>query len=183
MKISALICTALFATASAFAPSTVERTSTALNMDRRAAFGQIGAAAAVMAGLPSVASADGAVSAATITKAKIVYGSRIAALKDAVEKGDFKAVAAEKSAFILFNSGAYPTAKDKSKKAAAIEGVNAIFSAIRSGDKAALKSAYSAYVAANGIKPLPKVDGATSQSYSSDYSYLVKTPAAAVYVR
>jgi len=154
-------------------------------MERRAAFGQIGvvAAAAGLAGLPSLASADGAVSGSTITKARVVYGSRIAALASAVDAGDFKAIAAEKNAFILFNSGAYPTSKDKSKKAAAIEGVNKIFSAIRAGDKAAVKTAYSAYVAANGITALPTADPANSQSYSSDYGYLVKTKAAAVYVR
>merc|ERR1712154_416988 len=142
--------------------------------DRRAAFGQIGAAAAVLAGVPA-----GAVSAATILKAKIVYGGRIAALAGAVDAGDFKAVAAEKNAFILFNSGAYPTAKDKSKKAAAIEGVNAIFGAIRSGDKAGLKSAYASYVAANEISSVGKVDASNSQSYSSDFSYFAKTDAAA----
>ena len=36
-------------------------------MDRRAAFGQIAIGAAVVAGVPQLAAADGAVSAATIT--------------------------------------------------------------------------------------------------------------------
>jgi hypothetical protein len=155
-----------------------QRTATCLNaVDRRAAFGQIVAAAAVVA-VPSIASADGAVSAATITKAKMVYGSRIADLAQAVSSGDFDAIADEKSAFILFNSGAYPTAKNKSKKAAAIEGTNAIFAAIRSKDKGALKSAYDKYVAANGIKALPAVNVNAGQGYSSDYSYLARTKAA-----
>ena len=43
----------------------------------------------------------GAVSGATILKAKVKYGTRIAALKSAVAAGDFAAVAAEKSAFIV----------------------------------------------------------------------------------
>ena len=43
--------------------------------------------------------------------------------------GDFAAVADEKNAFVLFNSGAYPAIKDKSKKAEAIAGTNAIFAA------------------------------------------------------
>lgn len=149
-------------------------------VDRRIAFGQIGIAAAGLAGLPSIAAADGAVSAATITKAKIVYGGRIAALKDAVAKGDFNAVAEEKNAFVLFNSGAYPTAKSKADKAAAIEGTNKIFAAIRSGDKGALKSAYDSYVKENDIQPIPTVDPNKGQGYSSDYSYLQKTPAAYV---
>jgi hypothetical protein len=147
-------------------------------MDRRAAFGQIAAAGAVLAGVPSIASADGAVSSATITKARAVYGDRIAALKDAVAKGDFSAVAEEKNAFVLFNSGAYPTAKDKSKKADAIALTNEIFGAIRSKDSSALKKAYDAYVKFNDVKPLPAVDPNKGQGYSSDYSYLARTPAA-----
>ena len=47
----------------------------------------------------------------------------------AVGRAVVRCVAAEKSAFILFNSGAY--AKDKTgAKQAAIEGTNAIFAAI-----------------------------------------------------
>ena len=111
----------------------------------------------------------------------MVYGGRIAALKDAVAKGDFDAVAEEKNAFILFNSGAYPVAKEKAKKAAAIEGTNKIFAAIRSKDAGALKSAYDSYVKENDVKPIPVVDPQKGQGYSSDYSYLAKTPAGYVY--
>ena len=147
-------------------------------VDRRAAFGQIATAAAVVALVPGAAQADGAVSSATKTKAKVIYGARIADLKSAVASGDFDAIAAEKNAFILFNSGAYPTAKDKASKAKAIEGTNAIFSAIRSKDKGALKSAYDSYVASNAITGLPVINGLTGQSYASDFSYLGRTPAA-----
>lgn len=147
-------------------------------VDRRAAFGQIATAAAVVALVPGAAQADGAVSTATKTKAKVVYGARIADLKSAVAAGDFDAVATEKNAFILFNSGAYPAAKDKPAKAKAIEGTNAIFSAIRSKDKAALKAAYDSYVASNSISPLPNLNSAQGQSYASDFSYLGRTPAA-----
>lgn len=102
-------------------------------------------------------------------------------MKDAVAKGDFDAVAEEKNAFILFNSGVYPVAKDKAKKAAAIEGTNKIFAAIRSKDTGALKSAYDSYVKENDVKPIPVVDPQKGQGYSSDYSYLAKTPAGYVY--
>jgi hypothetical protein len=156
-----------------------QRGTTALNMDRRSAMGAI--AAAGLVAIPSMASADGAVSAATIQRSKFTYGSRVAALKDAVAAGDFSAVAGEKNAFILFNSGAYP--KDKAKKAAAIEGTNAIFAAIRAKDKAALKSAYDAYRTANGIKEFSALDASSGQGYSSDYDYRVKTKQAAIYVR
>lgn len=150
-----------------------QRSSTAMSMemDRRAAFGQIAAAGAAIAAIPSVANADGAVSAASINRARGLYGDRIAALEAAVAKGDFAAVAAEKNAFILFNSGAYPTIKDKANKAAAIDGTNKIFAAIRSKDSGALKSAYGDYIKANNINPLPTVDPSNGQGYSSDYDF------------
>merc|ERR1719223_1996776 len=102
-----ILSAALISSAAAFAPSNVERSSTSLNMDRRAAFGQIATAGAVLAGVPAIASADGAVSSASINRARGLYGERIVALAGAVSAGDFKAIAEEKNAFILFNSGAY----------------------------------------------------------------------------
>lgn len=87
----------------------------------------------------------------------------------------------DKNAFILFNSGAY--ANNKAKKAEAIAGTNKIFIAIRSGDKAAVKSAFNEYVAANNIKDIGTVDPNSGQGYSSDFDYRIKTPAAAIYVR
>lgn len=153
-----------------------------MNVDRRGAFGQIAAAAAVVA-LPGAALADGATSSATITKARVVYGSRIADLKAAVASGDFGAVAEEKAAFILFNSGAYPGAKNKAAKADAVAGTNAIFAAIRSGDKAGLKSAYDSYVAGNGISALPSVSADQGQGFGNDFSYVARTKAGSVYVR
>lgn len=152
-------------------------------MDRRSAFGSIAGAASVVVAAPQFAFADGAVSAATINKAKLVYGDRIYGLKSAVDAGNFDAVAAEKNAFILFNSGVYPTAKDKSLKKAAIEGTNEIFRAIKAGDKSALKSAYTSYVASNDIKPLPTVDPNKGQGYSGDFDFKRGTKAGAIYVR
>mmetsp|Transcript_23887 Transcript_23887/g.40560 ORF Transcript_23887/g.40560 Transcript_23887/m.40560 type:complete len:185 (-) Transcript_23887:118-672(-) len=180
-----LLAFSLFATATAFAPLAQPQraVSTLEAVNRRSALGDIAFVAAAAVAAPSIASADGAVSSATKTKAKVVYGSRIAALKSAVDSGDFVAVAQEKNAFILFNSGVYPTAKDKAAKSAAVEGTNAIFAAVKSKDAAALKSAYSAYIDANGVTDLPAVDSSTGQGYSSDYSYLAKTKAAAIYVR
>jgi len=149
-----------------------------MEVDRRVALGQIAAAGAAAAvAFPQLASADGAVSAATKARAQGIYGTRIADLKKAVDSGDFNAIAEEKNAFVLYNSGAYPTAKDKSKKKEAIAQTNAIFQAIRKGDKAAVKDAYSKYVATQGIKPLPAVKD-NGQGYSGDYDYKVRTPAA-----
>mmetsp|Transcript_23425 Transcript_23425/g.65376 ORF Transcript_23425/g.65376 Transcript_23425/m.65376 type:complete len:182 (-) Transcript_23425:458-1003(-) len=181
MKFAATVSALLIASAAAFSPAAPERASTALNMDRRAAMGAIGAAALV--GVPAMASADGAISTASIQRAKFTYGSRIAALKSAVAAGDFAAVAAEKNAFILFNSGVYPAVKDKSSKASAIAGTNAIFAAIRSKDSGALKSAYDSYIAANDIREPEELDAAEGQGYCGDFDYRVRTKQAAIYVR
>jgi hypothetical protein len=155
----------------------------AAEVDRRSAFGQIAVGAALLAGLPQVASADGATSKGTIQKARFVYGGRIADLKKAVESGDFDAVAAEKSAFILFNSGAYPGAKYKPAKNSAIQSTNDIFSAIRTKDKAGLNAAYKTYVSSNDIRPMPVVDVKDGQGYSGDFDYRRKTSAGAIYQR
>lgn len=179
MKISAAIALTFAASASAFAPASVERASTSLNMDRRAAATQIATGAAVLAGLPQLALADGAVSSATIERAKGIYGQRIAALESAVASGDFGAVAAEKNAFILYNSGAI---KNAAKKKAAVAQTNAIFAAIRSKDAAALKSAYADYKAANGIS-LIKVDLASGQGYSDSNDWKARSSAGTIYVR
>ena len=167
------IATILVGTAAAFAPSPEARAPTSLNMDRRAAAGQIATGAAVLAGLPQLALADGARSAATVSRAKGIYGQRIAALESAVASGDFGAVAAEKNAFILFNSGAL----GKDQKPTAVKQTNDIFAAIRAKDASALKSAYGAYKSSTGIE-LVKVDDVMSgQGYSNDYDFKTRTPA------
>lgn len=146
-------------------------------MDRRAAFGQIAIGAAAVAGVPQIAAADGAVSSATIARARGIYGDRIASLKDAAAKGDFDAIAAEKNAFILFNSGAYPRVVDKEAKAAAVAATNDIFAAVKGKDAGGLKSAYTSYVASNGISALPNIKASYGQGYSGDYDYKTRTSA------
>lgn len=172
MKLSAILVATFAASASAFAPAPVDRASTSLNMDRRAAAGQIAAGAAVLAGLPNLALADGARSAQTQSRARGIYGQRIAALESAVNSGDFGAVAAEKNAFILFNSGAL----NKNDQSAAVKQTNEIFAAIRSKDAGALKKAYGAYKSANDIAVV-SVDVSGGQGYSNDYDFKVRTPA------
>lgn len=53
------------------------------------------------------AHADGAVSAATVTRAGALYGPRVIGLKTAAEKGDFAAFEAQDGAARLFNSGTH----------------------------------------------------------------------------
>ncbi len=142
-------------------------------MDRRSAAAQIATGAAVLAGVPTIALADGAVSKETAIRARGIYGQRIAALESAVNAGDFGAVAAEKNAFILFNSGAI---QDKKLKSAAVKGTNDIFAAIRAKDAAALKSAYAAYKSSNGIELAKSIDSSYGQGYSSDFDFRSRTP-------
>ena len=146
-------------------------------MDRRSAMGQITAGAALIASMPQLASADGAVSAQTIFRTLGIYGSRVAALADAVKNGDFAAVAAEKNAFILFNSGAYPGAKNKALAKKAVEQTNDVFKAIRAQDKKALSTAYAAYISTNEIAPMPIVDVKDGQGFGGDSDYRARTNA------
>jgi len=184
MKFVALLSTALIASASAFAPAaSSERATIALNMDRRAAMGGIAAVAAGVAAMPGMASADGSVSKSTIQRARFVYGSRITNLKDAVKAGDFAAVAAEKNAFILYNSGAYPGTKNKAKKAEAIAATNKIFQAIRSKDKKALADSYKTYLSTVNMSDYDALAAEGGQGYSADYDYRVRTKQAAIYQR
>jgi|UniRef100_A0A7S2XWK6 hypothetical protein len=183
MKFSLVVCALAAGSAAAFAPATQSSTSTALNMERRDVFGSIGVAAAGLAFAPALALADGSTSKTTVQRSRGIYGDRIASLAGAVAKGDFAAVSEEKNAFILFNSGAYIGAKNKPKKAIAIEGTNAIFAAIRSQDKAALKSAYDSYIKANDITGFPDIDNNGGQGYSNDFDFKVKTKSAAIYQR
>jgi len=183
MKFVAIVSAALIASASAFAPAaSTERAATALNMDRREAMGGIVAAAGVAA-MPGMALADGAVSKATIQRSKYTYGTRIVALKEAVAKGDFAAVANQKNAFILYNSGAYPGTKNKGKKSEAIAATNAIFQSIRSKDTAGLKTAYAAYLKTVDMSAYDAVTAEDGQGYSSDADYRVRTNQAAIWVR
>jgi hypothetical protein len=183
MKFVALVSAALIASASAFAPAaSSERATTALNMDRRAAMGGIAAAAGVVA-MPGMASADGAISKASIQRARYVYGSRITNLEDAVKAGDFAAVAAEKNAFILYNSGAFPGSKNKGKKADAIAATNKIFQAIRSKDKKALADSYKTYLSTVDMSDYAALSAEGGQGYSADYDYRVRTKQAAIWVR
>jgi len=183
MKVFYLLATLVSVSAFAPQPTNVHR-QTELHMDRRSAVTQVGIAASIVAGLPSIASADGAVSKATVQRSRGIYGNRIYVLQDAVKAGDFQAVAEEKNAFILFNSGVYPGAKNKDKKAAAIEGTNAIFAAIRSKDKGALKKSFESYLASNEITGLPNEESnSKGQGYSTDYDYRLRTKAGTIYQR
>ena len=151
-------------------------------MDRRAAMGGIAAAAGIAA-MPGMALADGAISTASVQRAKYTYGVRIGALKDAVAKGDFAAVAAEKNAFILYNSGAFPGSKNKGKKSEAIAATNKIFQAIRDKDKAALKTAYTGYLKTVDMSDYAAISADQGQGYSADYDYRVRTNQASIWVR
>ncbi|CAM9754311.1 unnamed protein product [Chrysoparadoxa australica] len=143
------------------------------------------ATAAIVAGaVTESASADGAVSLATIARAKGIYGGRILGLKDAVSKGDFDAVGAEKNAFVLYNSGAYKRGNvdDKANQAQATALTKEIMAAVSAKDKAALGKAYSAYVKLIDIDT-KLYDPAGSQGISSDYDWKSRTNKGTIYQR
>lgn len=91
---------------------------------------------------PKPAFADGAVSPATVQRARGIYGSRIASLKGAVENGDFDAILEEKNAFELFNSGAFSlrSATAKEQKKTSVAATKDILEACAAKDKSKLKS-------------------------------------------
>jgi len=134
--------------------------------------------------VPKEALADGAVSAATVQRARGIYGAKIAGLKDAVAKGDFEAVADEKNAFTLFNSGAYAMkgATQKAQKAVAEAATKDIFAAVAAKDKAALGKAYDAFMK-NAAIETAAVDVATGQGFSGDYDWKIRTSKGAIYQR
>ena len=157
----------------------------ASKVDRRGAVEKVlftaAGAAFVAGGVPGAALADGSVSTATRARARGVYGTKIAELKQAVKAGDFKAIVEQKNAFILFNSGALV----KNQKADAVEATNQIFAAIRAQDKGALQASYDSYVKKFDITDLPDNvnDKSGTQGYSTDYDYRARTKAGTIYVR
>merc|ERR1711977_338636 len=156
------------------------------NSDRREVMQALAGAVAGAGVMPQVAMADGAVSVATIQRARGIYGGRIAGLKDAVSKGDFAAVESEKNAFILFNSGAYRTnsPKAKAEKAATVAAYEDVLAAVSAKDAGKLKTSYAAYVKAADIDINPKpLDQMSGQGYSNDYDWKVKTDKGVIYQR
>lgn len=133
---------------------------------------------------PKAAVADGAVSKYTVARSKGIYGSRIAALKGAVEKGDFDAIVDEKNAFDLFNSGAFMLKGEKIKeqKAKAVAATKEIFAAVDAKDKGALKTAYAAFMK-NADIDIATVDVATGQGYSTDFDWKARTAKGSIYQR
>eukprot|EP00178_Gracilaria_changii_P014759 TRINITY_DN4139_c0_g1_i1.p1 TRINITY_DN4139_c0_g1~~TRINITY_DN4139_c0_g1_i1.p1 ORF type:complete len:194 (+),score=33.25 TRINITY_DN4139_c0_g1_i1:54-635(+) len=143
-------------------------------------FSGAAAVAAAATVVPSAALADGAVSGATQARARGIYGTRIAALKAAVDKGDAAAVLEEQNCFRLFNSGVYST--DKAKFAKAEELAKGVVQAAGAGDAKALKESYAAY-----MKYTEKKSGyngvGDGQGLGSEFDYKNRTPLGTVYQR
>jgi len=181
--------TTVLASSSASGPEMPINTAPALGdnvSDRREVMQALAGAVAGAVVMPQVAMADGAVSTATIQRARGIYGGRIARLKDAVSKGDFAAVESEKNAFILFNSGAYRTnsPKAKAEKAATVAAYEDVLAAVSAKDAGKLKTSYAAYVKAADIDINPKpLDQMSGQGYSNDYDWKVKTDKGVIYQR
>ena len=185
---SFIVALALLASASAFSPTILRARSTvsmsAENVDRR---GMITKTAGVLGGVfagAQAANADGAVSLATMARSRGIYGTRVADLADAVEKGDFEAVLAEKNAFVLFNNSNNRPKNKEEKKINAVK-QEVVLAAAAKGDKAALKAAYADYIK---TASLPNAvykgrDADYSQGYSNDYDWKARTNRGTIYVR
>lgn len=126
------------------------------------------AAVVAAASVPSAAFADGAKSLATQSRARGIYGNRIAALQGAVDKGDAAAVLSEQNVFRLFNSGVYST--DKAKFAAAEELAKSVVQSASAGDAKALKDSYAAYMKYTEKKSGYKGAG-DGQGFGSEFDY------------
>jgi len=176
-----------FAGASAFAPSIMRNQNRVVMAaeGRREMLAKTAGAFGLIAGAGS-AVADGAVSAATVARARGIYGGRILALEDAVAKGNLAAVADEKNAFTLFVSGVYAAKGEKiaATKAKAKAASDTLFAAVEKGDTSGAKAAYKDFLSVADIaKPYTGKDLAYSQGYSTEYDWKYKTPKGTIYVR
>merc|ERR1712060_4892 len=144
---------ALLSAGAAFAPPTPSRCSSSA-IGRRE-FAQT--AGAALAALPGFAAfADGANSAATVTRARSIYGSRIFRLQKATPDE----VVSEANVFTLFVSGAYRSADNK-KTAAELKSISKkILAAAKAGDDGATKASLKEFIALGKIeKELDQVPG------------------------
>eukprot|EP00611_Tribonema_gayanum_P006442 TRINITY_DN1572_c0_g2_i3.p1 TRINITY_DN1572_c0_g2~~TRINITY_DN1572_c0_g2_i3.p1 ORF type:complete len:159 (-),score=66.64 TRINITY_DN1572_c0_g2_i3:315-791(-) len=157
-------------------------TMSAAPESRRAVLQTVFTAAAVAAvAIPELAFADGAVSEATVQRAKGIYGDKVLSLAGAVKAGNFEAVAAEKNAITLLASGGFGmSSKADKKQAQALK--NAIFAAIDTKNAAALQSAYGDLIKLAKI-PASTGGGGDTQGYSSDYDWKARTAKGTIYVR
>ena len=104
-------------------------------------------------------------------------------LQDAVNKGDFDAVADEKNAFELFNSGAYQAAGGvaQAQRAVSVENYGAIKEAVASKNAAGLKAAYKKFIDDADIASL--LEPVSGQGMSADYDWKARGVKGYVYVR
>uniref|UniRef100_A0A7S2S7V4 Photosystem II Psb31 protein domain-containing protein n=1 Tax=Rhizochromulina marina TaxID=1034831 RepID=A0A7S2S7V4_9STRA len=183
---------ALFSVAHGFAPAPLRAAPRSVVMSaegesRRDMLVKGAGALGVVFSGASAAFADGAVSLATVARARGLYGGRIAALSDSVNKGDLEAVEAEKNAFILFNSGVYARngPVDRKNKKVAVAATNSLFDAVSKGDKAGVKSAYAEFMKVADIQPgYSGKDKDFTQGYSTEYDWKYKDPKkGSIYIR
>mmetsp|Transcript_19767 Transcript_19767/g.19878 ORF Transcript_19767/g.19878 Transcript_19767/m.19878 type:complete len:193 (+) Transcript_19767:89-667(+) len=130
--------------------------------------------------------ADGATSASSVYRTRVLYGQRILDLEKAANSGDFGAFADKKAVngFGLFISGTNPTPgkASKEKKAAEQKIVDEIYKAVESKDASKLKSAYSEFVNFAALKS-PFGPNDIGQTDSSGYSPTWGTPKQQIYQR
>lgn len=184
-----LLLVALIGMCAGFSPAvtSTRRSVTMSAMPRRAALEKAATAlvggAAIAASGASPALAYGSATAASVARARGLYGERVLALADAVNKGDLKSVAEDVNAFTLFSSGAFgrdafsPAAKESAQQ------VKDLKKALKAKDVGAVQGIYKAFVATGEIKATAPPSGAVYQGASSDYDWKVRGDKGYVYVR
>lgn len=181
MYTRALAFAALLAGCSAFTTAPIARTRSRLMMadSRRAAvtkFGQALGLGIAAAGMPGAAFADGAVSDASRSRARGIYGPKVLATGGAPA-----AVLGEETSFKLYVSGGL---KRKDEQKVANAALKDLLAAAKKGDDGATKDAYKKYLAATGLdKPSPFTDKDAYQGSSSDFTWTNRTNKGYVYVR
>lgn len=174
--------------AAAFGPASRVVTNARVSMDMQGKVSRaVGAAAlglALMGPMPVLA--DGAVSDGTVFRARNSYGRKIVELGSAAAKGDFAAFENKKAinAFDLFISGANKKngIKDKENKKAELALEAEIYTAVKSKNAGALKTAYDKFIDVADLKREFKPSEA-GQTDSSGYSPTWGTSSQYIYVR
>ena len=183
---------ALLASASAYAPSqrSARRPTrmAAEVVDRRAALSAAVSGAVALGALGALAPAaraDGAVSKATVSRARGIYGAKITALAGAAKVGDLKAFEAERGAFDIFSSSGYARSTLAEKKAVKA-GVAEIYAAVAARDKPAVEAAYArftkAYVPVNPFGDSVGVDAGQGCATGCDYDWKARTPKGTLFI-
>ena len=184
----ALVVLVVLAVAAAFGPARMRMTMRTESVQGKVGkvIGAVGLGLSLMGPMVTPVLADGAVSASTVYRARVGYGSKILDLGDAAAKGDFAAFSSKKAtnAFDLFisSSNAQNGIKQKEVKKAELAIQAKINEAVKSKNAGALKSAYDEFIKVADLKSKFSIND-VGQTDSSGYSPTWGTARQQIYQR